>query len=419
MKAFIKEKLNDELLKHGGILFAANILGGFFNFLFQIFMNHGLPPSQFAALYVLMAVTMIISVPGMSIQTLMAKQISHLKAKNQLQAAPSLVMHFLNRVILAAAAILAAMICLRGRIDSFLNIENSTSIVIAAFIVFLALVLPVGYGVLQGLQRFTALGFSLILFGLGRFALSLILVFLLKAGLSGALGSSIFAFVLTAILIFAILKKEFEVDIKKEASLEKIDSFMWTLLVSFALAYILTFIDIIFVKHFFSPAESARYSSVSVLARIVFYFPWAIAGAMFPKVSYAYAKGGETKPLLKRSLKYAFLLSIVPAVCFLILPDFFLRFLKADYLGTAFLLQIFGFALIPFVLLTVLVYYHLAVHNKKIIYILGISTVFHLTMLNFFHQSLSIVIAVMALSGSLIFLYTFKITFAKQKALPS
>jgi len=411
MKNFIKTKLNNEILRDGGILLMASGLGGVFNWFFQFFMGRGLLSYQFATLYALLAITMISSIPAMSIQTLMAKQVSHLRARNEIQKAAGLSLHFLKRVSLASFLLLTLFFILRFKIATFLNIEEINPVIIMGIVVSLAFILPIGYGVLQGLQRFAILGTSLIIFSGTRLILALILVFYFHLGTSGALSSSIFAFIITSFSIFLVLKREFKGHIERTSSVEKIESFMWVLLVSFTFTFILSFIDIILVKHFFIPSEAARYSAASVFGRVVFYLPYAFSGAMFPKVSHAHSKGESTIFLLKSTLFYSFILSLLPAVCFLILPEFFLGLLKQEYLPAANLLRIFGFAMLPFVLFTVFVYYNLAMHNKKIMYVLGASTVFHLFVLNAFHKSLPQVIIALGSSGLIILLFIALVTF--------
>ncbi|MFH1856883.1 MAG: polysaccharide biosynthesis C-terminal domain-containing protein [Candidatus Omnitrophota bacterium] len=415
MKKFIKSKLSDELLRHSGILFLTTILAGVCNFLFQIFMNHGLSSSGFATLYTLLAVTMIASIPGMSIQTVMTKQTSHLKAKNETDKIAAAALKFLTRVLLISGAALLVIFIFSPKIAAYLKIESINPILIVGLIISLSLILPVGYGILQGLQDFKFLGISMTFFTLSRLLVALLFVFVFHFGVSGALASSIIAFIAACVWIFAALKKELKVDNIPEVSAEKMESFMWVSLVTFTFMYLLSFVDIILVKHFFSPEQSAQYSAASLLGRAVFYFPWAISGAMFPKVSFAHSRGEDTTIFLKRSLKYSFLLSIFPAACFLFVPGVFLGILKPEYLNSAYLLKIFGVTLLPLVLLTVLVYYNLAICNKRIMVALGIGTIFHLFVLNAFHHSLLQVIIAIGASGLIILMGTLLITPIRMK----
>lgn len=410
MKNFIKNKLKDDLLKHSGILFIASILAGVSNFLFQIFMNHGLSSPEFAALYAMLAVTMIASVPGMTIQTVMAKQVSHLKAKNKMEQLPGIIRNFLTKVSLTAVLVVVLILIFSPAISGYLKIEQVNSIIIVGFIIGLALILPVGYGALQGLEDFGFLGVTMTAFTFLRLILALVFVFIFHMGISGALGSSIFAFAAASILIFITLHKNFKGYDREQITVEKTENFMWICLITFTFAFMLSFIDIILVKHFFGAGEAAQYSAASLLGRAVFYFPWAVSGAMFPKAAFAHTRGEPTKPLLDKSLKYSFWLSVIPAVSFLIAPQFFLSILKAEYSSAAYLLRIFGIILLPFVLLTVFIYYNLAIHNKKIMYVLGAGAIFHLAVLNIFHRSLLQLITALGFSGlvilSAVFLFT-------------
>ncbi|MFH1856841.1 MAG: hypothetical protein ABH836_06460 [Candidatus Omnitrophota bacterium] len=413
MKKFIKAKLSDDLLRHSGILFLTTILAGVCNFLFQIFMNHGLSSSEFAALYALLTIAMVSSIPGMSIQTVMAKQTSYLKAKNQADKIAGMTVKFLTRISIMAALVLVLILAFSPKIAAYLKIEGINAVIVVGVVISLAFILPVGYGLLQGLQNFAFLGLSMTFFTLGRLLVALLFVFVFHFGVSGALSSSIFAFIAACMLIFIALKKELKGYVKEIVSVdkvEKMEDFMWISMGTFAFIYVLSFIDIIFVKHFFSPEKSAQYSAASLLGRVVFYFTWAISGAMFPKVSFAHSRGEETASFLKKSMKYSFLLSFIPALCFLLMPEFFLRILKAEYLDAAYLLKGLGIALLPFVLLTVLVYYNLAIHNKKIMFVLGISTIFHLLVLTVFHHSLLQIIIAVGASGLVILIGTLLIT---------
>jgi len=63
-------------------MMVATVVMGIFNFLYQILMNRGLGAEDFADFYALLGLFVILSVPGMTIQTVVTKRISQLRAKN-------------------------------------------------------------------------------------------------------------------------------------------------------------------------------------------------------------------------------------------------------------------------------------------------------------------------------------------------
>jgi len=63
----------NELLKHSSILFAASIIAGFLNYLFQVYVGRMLGPSDYGIYSSLVALLYIMSVPSSTIQTSVAK----------------------------------------------------------------------------------------------------------------------------------------------------------------------------------------------------------------------------------------------------------------------------------------------------------------------------------------------------------
>jgi len=65
--------ISKKTLKEGGILLFATVLGGFLNYLFNIFIGRMLTPSEYSVVVSLFSVFVIISVPIGTIQTVVAK----------------------------------------------------------------------------------------------------------------------------------------------------------------------------------------------------------------------------------------------------------------------------------------------------------------------------------------------------------
>ena len=65
--------ISKKTLKEGSILLFATVLGGFLNYLFNIFIGRMLTPSEYSVVVSLFSVFVIISVPIGTIQTVVAK----------------------------------------------------------------------------------------------------------------------------------------------------------------------------------------------------------------------------------------------------------------------------------------------------------------------------------------------------------
>jgi len=73
-------------------------------------------------------------------------------------------------------------------------------------------------------------------------------------------------------------------------------------LLGLAVFGVLTNLDALFVKHFFSPVVAGYYGPVVTLAKVSLFLPWAIGIVLFPKVMQRQAAGRDARPLLLLSL---------------------------------------------------------------------------------------------------------------------
>lgn len=401
----LKEKLKDELIKHSSMMFSATILGGLCNFLFQIYANHNLLPNNFALLYSLITLSMMAGILGMTVLTMMAKQVSYYRTKDETGKIAYLFTHMLGKISLIALLGFVIFLPFSQKIALFFNRPDANlAVIITGLLMALSIILPISYGTLQGLQHFKQWSLSMLLFALVRLLSGILLIYL-GFKVAGAISGSIVAFIVTFLIILVwirglIFREE------KPAKVSLIDFYKtsWWILGSFLFGNIICFIDILLVQHFLEN-EAAHYSSASMLARTIFYLPWAIAASMFPKVSALYAQKKSTLALLKKTLLYSLILCALAALAIFMLSKFIVSFLlDSAYLETVpSLLKLFVFALIPYALITILVYYNIAAHKIKVVTILLPLAVFHIVLLSIFHSSLKMIVITLAASGTIIF----------------
>lgn len=406
MIKFIKEKLKDELLAHSSMMFSATILGGLCSFLFQIYANHNLNERNFSLLYTLMTLTIMVGVIGMTVLTMVAKQVSHYKAKDETEKIAYLFTHILAKISLIALLGFLIYSVFSCKIASFFNRPDATlAVVITGMLMALSVIIPVGYGVLQGLQRFHQWSLSMIISSLSRLLAGVLLIYL-GFEVTGAVSGSLIAFIVTfTIILFWLKGVLFKEERPTQVSLIEFYKTSWWILGIFLFGNIICFIDILIVQHFLEN-RAACYSSASVLGRTIFYLPSAIAASMFPKVSGLYAKRQPTLPLLKKTLLYSFGLCILAALTICALSKFIVAIVLDEIYLEAVpeLLRLFVFALIPYALITILIYYNIAAHKVKVVGVLLFQTGFHIVILSMFHRDLKEIIYALAFSGCIIFI---------------
>ena len=385
-------------------MFLAGVVGGLGNFLFQIFMNRGLQPGDFATFYSLLGLFMIVSVPGTTIQTVVAKQVSQYRAKGDSKRIAAIFLQSLGRVALLGGLLLFIFMASSRYLTKFLNINSEGPIIITGIALGVAFLTPVAFGTLQGLQKFVPWAVNGIASVSARLIVGILLVHF-GFRVVGAMGSSIIAAAVSLGLALFSLKFLFgRGDL--QGKIDFLEMYRYSLPVLGAIFFLslLQFADIVLVKHFFSESLAADYSTASILGRTIIYLPGAVSAVMFPKASEEKALGNDSIHLLRKSLAYSFLLCLGASLFFFLFPELIINIFRPAYSATVPpLLKVFGFALIPLALITVLVYYNLAVHRMKFIYGLAGGVVLHILLLSKFHATLLQVILILGISGTFIF----------------
>jgi O-antigen/teichoic acid export membrane protein len=234
---------------------------------------------------------------------------------------------------------------------------------------------------------------------------------------TGAIVASVIAYIVVFLIILYWLR---DIIFGEEKSVQQnliaYYKTSWWITIAFLFNYIICFVDILIVQHYFPGNDAALYSSASLLGRATFYLPWALAASMFPKIPKLIAEGKSSLQLLKTTLKYSFVLCLAAATCIFIFSSFIVGWLlKGSYgLQVPGLLKIFTFALIPYALITILIYYNIAAHRIKVLWVLFAGAIMHLLLLSNFRNSLSEIVYTLAVSGIIICAALFVFTFSQE-----
>lgn len=385
-----------------------------FNLLYHFFMVRNLAPVDYGHLNTLMALFMFITVPANTVQTTITKYVSSFQAQSQYPQVRGFLRHFLFLVATVASSFLLMMALGNSILSSFLQISSRSLILLTGVILFFAMVTPVPWGGLQGLQRFGLLAFNL--FVNGGLKLTLGILFVLWGwGVLGAMVAIALAYCITTfislLLLWFILKEEGMRVHKKENPRENDSSY-----ISEAYRYfipvgitlfcftVLTQIDLILVKHFFTPIEAGYYSIAQMVGKIILFLPLPVVMVMFPKVSLMDAQRKKTSPILMQSLMIASSFGILGIIICHFFPSHIIQILT----GTVYpecipLIKLFSINMTFFSLTFILLYYHLAVQRKGFIYPLLSLALIQVGSIVLFHQTMIQVLFIVATMALLLF----------------
>jgi O-antigen/teichoic acid export membrane protein len=403
-------KLRDEFIRHTALMFVGVGLFNLFNLLYHLFMVRFLSPDDYGQLNTLIALFMVVSVPGSTVQTTVTKFVSSLQAQHRFSQIKKLLQTLL--ILMSIVGLFFFLLVTLGSrfLSSFLQISSYELIMLFGIGLFFAMVVPIPWGGLQGLQRFGAMALSLIINGGLKFGLGILFVFL-GLGAIGAMGAFAICYLGTVFLSLIILslslpKEKFETrceqDIGKPNSSSIAGVYQYLLPVGITLLcfMLLTNIDLILVKHFFTPIEAGHYNIAQVVGKIILFLPVPIVMVMFPKLSSLEGQEKGRILILRKSLMVVLLLCGIVILLGFIFPSLIIQILSGrSYLACIPLVRFFCINMSLFSFVFVLLHYHLSTGKSTFLYPLCFLTLVQAGLIILFHNTLVQVLVVVGLVG--------------------
>ena len=375
------------------------------NFFFQLIIGRMLGPAEYSVLTALLSLFVILSVPTATVQTVISKYSSTFMAKKHINKISYLFFRSFKKLSIFASIIFIIFFFIASPLAQFLKIDSLAPIIVLGSMVAVSIVTPVGRGVLQGMQQFNQLGANLIVDAITRLSFGVLFVFLgYKA--SGAIAASTIAGVVAIAIVFRPLKYLFGNKGKPiDFDSSEIYKYFWPVLVTLFCFNLLTNIDIVFVKHFFSAKDAGLYSAASLLGKIVLFFPGAFAMVMFSKTSELHAKNSSSVHVLKKTLLVVLLSSIGITAFYFLFPTFIISMVFGEsFVGASHLLGLFGIAMTIFSVINIGLLYLLSINNLRFILPLVVNTTILIALLWFIPLNPNQVIYVLIGTGALLLL---------------
>ncbi len=392
-------------------MFVGISLFNLFNLFYHLFMVRNLSPADYGQLNTLMALFMLITVPANTVQTTITRFISVFRGYSQHQQARDFLRHFLLVMMAMAFFFFLAIALGSSLLSTFLQISSRGVILLTGVILFFAMITPIPWGGLQGLQKFGLLAFNLILNGGLKLFVGILLV-AVGWGVSGAMGAIAIAYIVTTFLSLMLV----EISMKKEertalpqinpiqenpSSLSEAYRYFLPVGITLLCFMILTQIDLILVKHLFTPEEAGYYSIAQMLGKVILFLPLPVIMVMFPKVSLLHVQGKRAFPVLIHSLMVAGAFCIMGIFISHLFPDRITQMLTGKtYPECNPLIRLFSINMTLFSLTYILLYYHLATHRNLFLYPLVLLTLLQIAGLVLFHETMIEVLTIVGAVAS-------------------
>ena len=380
-----------------------------FNLFYHIFMLRYLSPVDYADLNTLIAVLMLIYVPSSMVQVTITRFISSFRAQSQYDRMRKLLRQVLLRMLGLAFLIFFLIILASRFLSTFLQISSHSLFILLGIVLLFGLLLPVLWGGLQGSQEFGSLAFNYIVIGGLKLVLGVLFVFL-GWGVFGALGAVSISYFVTIILSFFMLRdyilpgkkllhRDGNIEGGDPFSVSEVYRYFFPVGITVLCFMVLTNLDLILVKHFFTPTEAGYYSIAQIVGKIILFLPFPVATVMFPKLS-SFGGGQEKKKLLilGQSLMIAGILCGAAVLIGLLFPSAIIKALSGKiYVESISLVKWFCLNMTFLSLTWISLNYHLATQRRGFIFPLLCLTLVQIGLILLFHKTLTQVLFVVGI----------------------
>jgi O-antigen/teichoic acid export membrane protein len=358
-----------------------------------------LTPIEYGHLNTLMALFMVISVPASTVQTTVTKFVSSFHAQNRYDQVRRLLQHLLLLMSIVGLAIFLLILLGSSHLSSFFQISSQWLMVLLGMVLLFAMVIPIPWGGLQGLQKFSSLTFNLIVNGALKFALGILFV-LIGFGVLGAMGAILLSYVVTTFLSLIILQmslpkvesvtqKEGNPEGSNPSYVSEVYHYFFPAGMTLLCFMVLTNIDLILVKHFFTPIEAGYYSIAQMVGKIILFLPIPVVMVMFPKLTALQGQDQKGLSILKQSLTIALFFCGGAVFVGLFFPSLIIKIVSGKtYLECISLVRFFCINMSFFSLILILLYYHLSTRNRFYLYTLFFLTLIQTGLIILFHKTL-------------------------------
>jgi len=397
--------LQNRLIRQNIILFSGGLVAGVGGFVYHAIAGRVLGPDKYGQVAFLIAVYAVGTGPALILIVVLARYTAMLSARGD----PGVRSLFTRTVRLIAIPCLFFILltALFARpIAIYAHVGSTIPILVLGFSIALIWQVAIPRGILQGLQRFTALSLNLSLELVVRTSA---VFFLLRAGyaVSGAMAALFMGLAFVFLLGLFSLRDHFSGHVGQRVRLRVMASFSLTATAGIIGVLILYNQDVILAKHYLSDHDAGIYGGLNKIGTILYFLTLSVSQVLFPRVVEAVAKEQNPGRILLSSAGILTALGACALVVFAVAPGLVVGILFgpsfSDAIPLVFPVGVIGLAL---ALDNLLVQFFMAVHDRVFVPILAVGVLAEAVLIFMFHARVGQVVidVLVALVGLLVLL---------------
>ena len=405
-----KKLFKDDLIQHTAIVFLGTTLAGVCSLLYHLVSVRLLTPEDYGALNALISLMMFAPMAISPLGTVLPRFFTEYITKKDFTTLRFVLSKLAKRLIIAAVLIFILLLLGSSFLADFLKTKSIYVIAVAVIISFSfisLLFLPL----FQSFQRFKLFSFIGFTSAFSKLIVGALLMFLgwgIVGGLSGFFASHIVIILISLLFMPGIFKEKIgstNTVANLSKSLVPIYKYCFPVSIVMISFTILTSVDVILVKHFFSPLDAGYYSIAQMVGKIALFLPSALAIVILPKSTKAYVSNIQPHKFLYKSLFIGGACCFVFIAFSLLFPDLLLNVLtgKLNPVSRG-LVGLFSIAMSFYALCWIIINFLLATHNLRFVLPLFIISILEALSIYFYHTSLTLILWILLTYSIIAFL---------------
>ena len=330
-------------------------------------MGRVLGPSGYGELATLISLLFISGAITGTFQTSATGHISAYNAHNDIYKIKNFFIKITIRFFILSCIIFILLLLLLKPITSFLNMQSSLPLIILGAIIIEGSLASVMSGVILGMGRFKALGFNSILGTILKLALGIFFVYMGFKSFGAVIGimlSVLIAYLTLFLSIKDILKLKSTGDIDSTIDIKNFYKSTIMILISTVLVTIISYFDIVLVKHFFSPEDAGYFAAASQIGRIILFFPGAIGIVIFPRFTEKFEKNERIMGTFLKSFLVLLAVSVIFLTGYYFFPELITKLMYATvYWDSSKLIFLYGLFMTLIGFINLQIFYFISIKN--------------------------------------------------------
>jgi O-antigen/teichoic acid export membrane protein len=360
------------------------------NYASSLIFSRLLTPASFGDLTALLALVVVVTVPAGAVQTIAAERIAALHAAGEYDRIRYLIRHGLAHVaVLALAAGLVALMAAPLVYTAFGLQAFGAALAVVPLLVA-SMFVPAVWGLLQGFNRFLALGLLTFISALSRIAFGAPWA-AAGGGAGGALAGQAIGIGFGVIVTLWVLRDYLigrGSGAAKSGMRRRPDARTLSASGAFIAFALLSNLDVLMAKLLLSAQESGEYAALATVGKIVIFLPSAVAVVMVPSLARARLADNSGGEVLRRAALVVGVTTLLAAIPLLAFPDFVMHAMFGNrYLNAASGVRAITVAGAGLALMYLLVVYTVAIQDRRWLLVLGGAVAVQIIAIGLLHRT--------------------------------